>query len=341
MRALFAGGGGSPHFRDIPEPTIDSPMEAIVEPIAVAICDLDIAYIANFLPMDSPYAVGHEFTARVLEVGDAVTSLVPGQIVTVPFQISCGTCNRCQQSRSDDCTSVPHLSTYGLEPFGGGAQWGAAAAARVRVPFADAMCVALPDAVDPVAAASISDNVVDGYGALASHVQPGDEAIVFGSASIGLYAVGAAEALAIPCTYVDDDPARLAVAETLGAHVIDASPDGRSFGEYPVAVACISSPEGLMSAVRSTEPGGRCHSNGIHFLGAELPWVDLYKRGITFTTGRPRARDEIPAVVALVARGAFRIGEVCASVISFEDAPEALAGPLPHKTVLLMDDRAS
>lgn len=336
MLALFAGGGGAPHFRDVPEPKLDSAVAAVVEPIAVAICDLDVAYIANLLPTEAPYAVGHEFTARVVEVGEAVTAVAPGDVVTVPFQVSCGACHRCRSARSDDCLAVPHLATFGLEPFGGSDTWGAAARARTLVPYADAMCVPLPDTVDPVAAAAISDNVVDGYAALAGHVRPGDTAIVLGSASVGLYAVGAAEALGVPCTYVDTDPRRLAVAEALGATVVDHPADGRSFGEFPVAVACNSQPEGLVSALRSTEPGGRCHSSGIHFFGADLPWVDLYQRGITFTTGRPRAREEMPVVVDLVARGAFRIGEVCETVVPFADAPEALAGPLSHKTVLTM-----
>jgi threonine dehydrogenase-like Zn-dependent dehydrogenase len=336
MDALFAGGGGPPHFRDVPEPALDSAVAALVEPVAVAICDLDAAYIANLLPTEAPYAVGHEFTARVVEVGEAVTSVTSGDIVTVPFQVSCGACHRCRAARSDDCLSVPHLATFGLAPFGGGEAWGAAARALVRVPWADAMCVRLPASVDPVAAAAISDNVVDGYAALAGHVRPGDTAIVLGSASVGLYAVGTAEALGVPCTYVDTDPRRLAVAEKLGATVVDHPADGRSFGDFPVAVACTSLPGGLESALRSTEPGGRCHSSGIHFFGADLPWVELYQRGVTFTTGRPRAREEMPAVVDLVARGAFRIGEVCESVVPFAEAPEALAGPLPHKIVLSM-----
>jgi len=89
--------------------------------------------------------------------------------------------------------------------------------------------------------------------------------------------------------------------------------------------------------MRSTEPGGRCHSSGIHFFGAQLPWVELYQRGITFTTGRPRVREEMPVVLDLVARGAFRIGEVCETVVPFADAPVALSGPLSHKTVLTME----
>jgi len=45
----------------------------------------------------------------------------------------------------------------------------------------------------------------------------------------------------------------------------------------------------------------------------------------------------MPVVLDLVARGAFRIGEVCETVVPFADAPAALSGPLSHKTVLTME----
>ena len=100
MRALLAGGGGPPHFREIPEPHLGGPLEVLVRPLAVALCDLDVAYIANLLPTSEPYAVGHEFTAEVVAVGDAVSRFSPGDLVTLPFQISCGACDRCRSARS-------------------------------------------------------------------------------------------------------------------------------------------------------------------------------------------------------------------------------------------------
>jgi threonine dehydrogenase-like Zn-dependent dehydrogenase len=161
MRALFAGGGELPHFRDIPEPHLENGLDALVEPVAVALCDLDVPLIQNHLPSAAPYPVGHEFTARVKSVGESVIRFRAGDLVTVPFQISCGMCKRCHTRRQLDCLSVPALSTFGLAPFGGGA-WGGAACDLVRVPFADAMLLLLPDSVDPIALASVSDNVADG-----------------------------------------------------------------------------------------------------------------------------------------------------------------------------------
>lgn len=333
MRALYGGGGGPVHFREVPDATLDHPLAALVRPLAIALCDLDLAYIGGLVPTGQPYAIGHEFTGEVVAVGEAVNRLRPGDRVAVPFQISCGACDRCRAGRSLDCASVPPLSSFGLEPFGGGA-WGGAAADLVRVPFADAMCVALPAGADPVALASLSDNVCDGYRCIAPYARPGDEAIVFGSASIGLYAVATAAALGVRCTYVDDHPDRLAVAQAFGARALDARPDGRSYGDFALSVAAVSTRRGLVSALRSTEPGGVCHSAGIHFLPVRIPLYELYRRGIHFVTGRANARDDMPAVLRLIASDRLPVAKITARVVDLDDAPEALAGPLPHKTVL-------
>jgi threonine dehydrogenase-like Zn-dependent dehydrogenase len=336
MRALFAGAGPV-HIRDIPAPTLGSSIAAIVRPIAVAVCDLDVAYVLGFLPVEQPYAFGHEFTGEIVEVGADVTNVAVGDIVTVPFQISCGGCTRCRSRRSLDCSTVPALSTYGLEPFGGGAQWGGACAELVRVPYADAMCVRLPGGADPVALASVSDNVVDGYRSVAPYVRPGEEVLVLGSASVGLYAAATSLALGVPVTYVDTDPARLATATLLGAHVIDDIVAGQSFGQFPVVCAAISSPAGLNSAFASTEPGGTCHSSGIQFFGVpDIDYLALYRRGIQFVTGRANARDDIPAVLSLIAQHRLNPGIVTGNTITFNEAPDRLSRELTHKTVIVM-----
>lgn len=338
MKALFGGGGGPVHFRDIPAPTLGSGIAAIVRPLAVAICDLDVAYLHGLLPTGEPYAVGHEFTAEVVEIGDAVNRVRLGDIVTVPFQISCGGCTNCRRARSLDCTSVAPLSTFGLVPFGGG-DWGGACAELVRIPYADAMCVTLPDGADPVALASVSDNVADGYRSIAPHVSPGDEVLVLGSGSIGLYAVATAAALEVPVTYVDTDGTRLRIAEQLGAAVVDAEPIGQPFGEYPVTAACVSTADGLISALRSTGPGGICQSSGIQFFGVpDVDYLDLYRRGIRLITGRANARDDIPTILALISQQRLDPGVVTGNIIDFDDAPAHLPAALTHKTIIRMPD---
>src|SRR6185503_5745343 len=96
----------------------------------------------------------------------------------------------------------------------------------VEVPFADAMLVPLPAGVDPAAAASASDNIPDGWRAVAPFLadRPGAPVLVLGGAgggSVGLYAAAVAVALGSErVDYVDEDPDRLTRAERLGAHAL-------------------------------------------------------------------------------------------------------------------------
>ena len=85
----------------------------------------------------------------------------PGDRVVVPFQISCGECARCRRGQTGDCESVPRLSMYGFGAFGG--NWGGASSDVVRVPYADAMLVPLPDGLEPATVASASDNIPDAW----------------------------------------------------------------------------------------------------------------------------------------------------------------------------------
>ena len=336
MRALFAGGGEAPQFREIDVPVLTRSEQAIVRPLAVALCDLDVPYIMNRLPSAAPFALGHEFVAEVVAVGDGVANWRPGDRVIVPFQISCGSCQRCGSRRSLDCDSVPPLSTFGLAPFGGG-DWGGAIADFVLVPFADAMLIALPQDAKPADYASVSDNVADGYRCVAPHCGPTDTLLILGSASVGLYAAATAKALGVDCTYVDTDPARLGVAQALGVKAVDEAAAGQAFGEFAVTACCASSSEALLSALASTAPGGTCQSAGIHFQPFALPLFEMYRRGVRFVTGRANARDDIPAVLDLISTGALDVASINAQVVPVGDVLTTLSGPLPHKTIIDMD----
>ena len=227
-------------WEDVAEPTVESPTEAIVQPLAVATCDLDLAIIRGQAPIPGPFAFGHEFIARVVEVGSEVTSVHPGDTVVVPFQITCGECDSCKRGLTSNCTGVePKRAMYGLGTISG-KDWGGAMSDRVRVPFADAMLVPLPAGVDPVAVASMSDNLPDAWRTVGPHLEanPGGSVLVVGgwAPSIALYAVGIARALgAGEITYVDQDTGRLELATRLGAKAVEGPPP-RRLGRHAITV---------------------------------------------------------------------------------------------------------
>ena len=226
---------------------------------------------------------------------------------------------------------------YGLGEMGG-LEWGGLLADLVTVPHADAMLVKLPAGIDPVAVASASDNIPDGWRTVGPQLaaDPAAEVLVVGGDagpnSIGLYAAGLAVALgAARVTYLDQDPRRLAIAAALGAQVIDSAPP-RKAGAFPVTVDASGTPEGLRCTLNSTAPDGTCTSPSIYLQDPALPLFSMYTRCCTLHTGRAHARPAIPPVLDLVAAG-FNPSLVTSDVVPRSAAADALAHP-PMKLVI-------
>lgn len=337
MQRLLLDGPGALHWEEAVEPAL-TPGAAVVRPIAVATCDLDVGVLRGVYPLEGSYPFGHEGVADVVAVADDVISVAPGDRVVVPFQISCGDCAPCRRGRTGNCAAHPPLSTFGLGTLGGLA-WGGLLADLALVPHADAMLVPLPAGIDPVSVASASDNIPDGFRAVGPQLaeDPGAEVLIVGGSggppAIGLYAAGLAVALgAGRVLYVDDDPERLAVAVALGAEV-EEDPTRRKVGAFPITVNAGGAEAHLRCALNSTAFDGVCTNVAVLFDDPALPLFQMYSRGCTLHTGRAHARPHIPAILDLVASGRFDPTLVTSAVVAWDDAVDALAAP-PMKLVV-------
>jgi len=337
MQQLMLTGPATVRWQEAEDPALPGPQAALARPVALATCDLDVAVLTGRYPLAGPYPFGHEGVVEVAEVGDAVTSVVPGDLAVVPFQISCGSCPPCRRGRTGNCAAHPRMSTYGLGEMGGLA-WGGLLADLVVVPHADAMLVKLPAGVDPLAVASASDNIPDAWRTVGPQLaaDPGAEVLVVGGdagpSSIGLYAAGLAVALgAARVSYLDQDAGRLAIATALGAQVIEGPPP-RKAGAFPITVDASGSPEGLRCALNSTAFDGTCTSPSVYLQDPALPLFSMYSRCCTLHTGRAHVRPAIPVVLDLVAAG-FNPSLVTSAVVRQADAADALAAP-PMKLVI-------
>jgi threonine dehydrogenase-like Zn-dependent dehydrogenase len=327
VRSLVLEGTRRLSWQETPDPVRRREREAIVRPLVVATCDLDQPMINGQTPFQLPLHLGHECVAEVLEGPERFAA---GDRVVVPFQISCGTCARCERGLSGNCATVPPLSMYGFGAFGG--EWGGMLSDRALVPYAEAMLVPLPEGTDPAAAVSAADNMADGWRAVApalAELPAADVLVVSGGAgrSIPLYAVDAALALgAASVTYVDTDADRLAVAQQLGAKVLEGDP-ARSLGVFPITVDGTATPEGLVATLRLTDWGGHCTSIAQLEPEAPLPLLELYTRGVHLHIGRVMARPAIPAILDLLAAGRLRPQLIASMNVPWEDAPQALLEP--------------
>jgi alcohol dehydrogenase len=326
LQLTYTGPRGL-EWREAAEPRLGSDRAALVRPKAVATCDLDWLIVDGRSPFAAPFALGHECVAEVVDAGDDVTSLTPGQLVSVPFQISCGTCGPCRRGRTGNCGEVAFMSTYGFGPAVG--EWGGFLSDVVCVPYADHMLVPVPEGLDPLAVASASDNISDAWRTVGPPLRedPGAPVLVVGGAgpgSIGLYAVALAVALsAESVVYVDGDERRRAIASALGAEALAETP--KRLGPFPITVDASADPEGLALALRSTAPDGVCTSAAIYF-GEQptLPLLEMYTKGITFRTGRAHVREAMPHVLQLAAAGTLHPELITTRVVPWADAADAL-----------------
>jgi alcohol dehydrogenase len=330
VRSLTLEGPRSLSWEDVPEPDLEGAGEALVRPLAVATCDLDQPMIFGQTPFPMPIALGHECVAEVVAVGADVRGARPGDRVVVPFQISCGTCERCRRGLTGDCERVGPLAMYGFGAFGGG--FGGFLSDLVRVPFADAMLVGVPDGVGAEAVASASDNVADAWRLVAPWLAEWPAAsvlVVGGSGSIGLYAIDVARALgASRVDYVDSDRGRLDLAADLGAEAIEADDEARRLGPYPITADFSGTADGLRLALRSTAPGGHCtHAAPLFVNDVSVPMLELYTVGVHVHAGRAAARPAIPAILSLVAAGRLHPERVTSDVVPWDAAADELLRP--------------
>lgn len=326
MRALYFAGPRRLEWREAPEPRREDRDDALVRPVAVALCDADVQAIRGELAIAGRFPCGHEFVAEVLEVGDESAGFHPGQLVVLPVQISCGACARCRAGKTAFCTSVRQPAAWGLGAFGG--HWPGAFAERLRVPFASHLMVPVPTGVDPLAATSAGDNIADAWRSVIPPLRelPGAEVLVIGRASIGLYAAGIAVAGgAGSVTYLDDDVDRLASAEGLGAACVE----GRDapHGAFPIVVDATFGGGGLETALRAVAPGGICTSVFPGFRDAPLPLFEMWRRAVRFHTGVASCRAHMEEVLALIASRRLRPELVTTEFVAWDDAAEALADP--------------
>ena len=178
---------------DKPVPEIEHPRDAIVRVTRACICGSDLHLYHGLVPdtrVGSTF--GHEFVGIVEEVGSEVQNLKAGDRVLVPFNIFCGECYFCQKSLFSNCHNVNPNATaaggiYGYSHTTGGYDGGQAE--YVRVPFADAGPMKVPDDIDDDNAALLTDVYPTGYQAAEmAGIKKGDSVVVFGAGAVGLFA---------------------------------------------------------------------------------------------------------------------------------------------------------
>jgi alcohol dehydrogenase len=289
-------------------------------------------YIANGMAgMPGPFAFGHETFGEVVDIGDGIRNVRPGDRVLVPFQISCGSCGRCKRGLTGLCETVPYRSSYGMAPLSG-VDYGGGLSDFLRVPFADHMLVNAPEGLTPEAMAGATDNLTTALTLVADPLRrtPGARILVVGGRGrgVGLHVVQCAIALgADKVVYVDNDQRTLALAKRVGAEIIELTvgPDTPTVGIFPYTIDVSGSADGLALAIRCTDYEGLCQRSYGDFKDrTEVPLREMYGRNVTLKIGRVHARAHMHHTLDLMKSGCLHPEHVITRRASFDDAAEAI-----------------
>jgi 2-desacetyl-2-hydroxyethyl bacteriochlorophyllide A dehydrogenase len=180
MKALCISAPGQASVTDLALPAI-GPQEVLIRSHAVGICGSDVELYRGTRPEGFyryPVIPGHEWSGEIVEVGDAVRTLVPGQKVVVEGILSCGSCENCRMGLTNLCEAG--YDEIGFTRPGGLAEYVAVPARQVHV---------LPDNASLEEAALLEPAAVVAHAFLRVSPQAGCSVAVIGDGTIGQLAV--------------------------------------------------------------------------------------------------------------------------------------------------------
>jgi NAD+-dependent secondary alcohol dehydrogenase Adh1 len=203
-----------PVIEDVPEPSIQSPLDVIVKIGGAGVCRTDLHIIlgqwAEAMNQSLPYTLGHENAGWVHEVGSAVTNVAVGDTVILHPTPTCGLCRACRAGQDMHCANS---SFPGLDSDGGMAEY-LLTSARA--------CVKLDPETEPKDVAALADAGITAYHAVRKAIPqlyPGTTCAVIGAGGLGHIGIQCLAALtATNIIVVDRHPDALKLAEQLGAH---------------------------------------------------------------------------------------------------------------------------
>lgn len=219
-----------PVLAEVQEPH-PGPGEAVIRVGGAGACHSDLHLMREFqaglLPWGPPFTLGHENAGWVHALGPDVRGLEVGEPVAVYGPWGCGTCARCQVGTETYCED-PAGSP--VPSGGGGLGLDGGMAELMLIPAATRHLVPLPDGLDPVAAAPLTDAGLTPYHAVRRSwpkLVPGSTAVVIGVGGLGHLAVQILEATtAAQVIAVDTRTEALALATDCGAELTVTAGEG-------------------------------------------------------------------------------------------------------------------
>lgn len=335
----------------VEEVTLDPPQrgEVKVRLAATAICHSDVHFLRGDWASERgglPVIAGHECAGIVMEVGEGVTRVQPGDHVVMSLLRSCGDCFYCAEGHDYLCEGTYALNTETrfANARGERIKHGIRTAGFAEQTIVDqSQLVVIPDEIPLDSASLLACGVITGLGAVVNtaQVEPGRSVAVIGVGGVGLNSVqGAHLSGANPIIAIDLLDTKLEAARTFGAtHGINAG----GTDDVPAAVRALTGGRGVdyafvtVGSTRAVEQafdlirkGGTVTLVGIPEVDATVAFSPTYRvwngqHVLGSFMGSTILSTDIPRLVELYRSGRLKLDELITRRYPLEEINEAMA----------------
>lgn len=322
MRATTLRGVRDIRVEDVPDPTIQTPTDAIVKVRAGCVCGSDL-WPYRDEETEGWRTIGHEAIGEVVAIGSEVRTTHVGDFVIVPFCHCDNTCAHCRAGAQSACVNL------GMTQSG--------QAEYTLVNQADGSLVAVPGGAPESALVpallTLTDVMATGWhAAVSAGVRPGDTVAVVGDGAVGLCGVLAAATLgAERVIALSRHASRQKIARRFGATDVVAE-RGKEAGEAlkeltdgvgaDAVLECVGTGDAMRTAFAIARPGSSVGFVGVPH-GVELPVQRMFAKNIGLAGGMAPVRRYLPDLLDRVLAGTLDPSPVFDLTLPLEDAPEA------------------
>ena len=351
VRAAVAHKAGDP--LSIETVQLDGPKagEVLVEVKATGICHTDAYTLSGADPEGLfPSILGHEGAGIVVEVGDGVTSVKPGDHVIPLYTPECRQCEYCLSGKTNLCQAIRETQGQGVMPDG---------TSRVSIcgekpyHYMGTSTFANYSVMPEIAVAKIREDapfdkvcyigcgVTTGIGAVinTAKVEPGSNVVVFGLGGIGLNVIQGARLVGADMIVgVDLNAGKKELAEKFGmTHFVnpnDVDGDLTSYlvdltdGGADYSFECIGNVDTMRQALECCHKGwGESTIIGVAPSGTEIATRPFQLvtgrvwRGTAF--GGAKGRTDVPRIVDWYMDGKINIDDLITHTMPLEDINNA------------------
>lgn len=295
--------------------------EALLELLYGGLCGSDLgAYRGTYAYAKYPNVPGHEFSAKVVEIGENAAGLRQGDIVTANPYFNCGTCYSCRRGLVNCCVDN---QTMGVQRAGAYSRF-------ITMPVERLYPVGK---LEPRLAALVEPFAIGYHGVQQAMIRPDDRVLVVGAGTIGIFTMLAAKQKGARVYITDVAEEKLRIAQKMGADGVLLNDSPEHFAEqaaqvtqgdgFDDALEAVGMPETLQLCLDHAAHGGHVVVIGISKRHLDLDSNIIQKKELMIRGSRNAQKQDFLDLIAWVTENQQAVAPMITDLYPFAQAADA------------------